>query len=166
MFPAGIKLPTFFREHLSDANGFNERSVNFGEYERTINGDEIDSIFKYFVQNELGMPPSIGICAVECRNWARNLLISDLEPILLKAVLNSTNLSLVFCNTLGTSQAETCEAFKSLCQTKSWNVLKLRKSNNHNNNKEFVLEPYFPEMNFLTDSVLNCFALELNVINS
>ena len=41
LFPAGMKLPTFFKEHLSDANGFNERSVNFGEYERTINGDEI-----------------------------------------------------------------------------------------------------------------------------
>ena len=165
LFPAGMKLPAFFKEHLSDANGFNERSVNFGEYERTINGDEIDSIFKYFVQNELGMPPSIGICAVECRNWARNLLISDLEPILLKAVLNSANLSLVFCNTLGTSKAETCEAFKSFCQTKSWNVLKLRKSDN-NNNKEFVLERYFPEMNFLSDAVLNCIVLELNVINS
>ena len=41
LFPAGMILPAFFKENLSDANGFNERSVNFGEYERTINGDEI-----------------------------------------------------------------------------------------------------------------------------
>ena len=156
LFPAGMKLPTFFKEHLSDANYFNERSVNFGEYERTRNGDEIDSIFKYFVKNERRIP-SIGICAVECKNWARNLLIGDLKPILIKAVSNSANLSLVFCNSLGTSKAETCEAFKSLCQTKFWNVLKLRKlvtkpSNNNSNNKGFVLERYFPEMNFLTDA--------------
>ena len=126
----------------------------------------MDSIFKFFVKNELEIPPSIGICAVECKNWARNLLIGDLKPILLKAV----NLSLVFCNALGTSKAETCEAFKSLCQTKFWNVLKLRKiiskPSNNNNNKEFVLERYFPEMTFSTVAVLNCIVLELAVINS
>ena len=38
LFPAGMKLPTFFKDHLSDENCFNERSVNFGEYERTRNG--------------------------------------------------------------------------------------------------------------------------------
>ena len=170
LFPAGMKLPAFFKEHLSDANGFNERSVNFGEYKRTKNGDEIDSIFKYFVKNRLGIPPSIAICAVECKNWACNVLISDLEHILVKAALNSANLSLVFCNTLDASQAETCEVFKSLCQTKSWNVLKLIKiitePSDNNNNKEFVLERYFPEMNFSTDVVLNCIVLELEVINS
>ena len=110
------------------------------------------SIFKYFVKNEheLGIPPSIGICALESKNWALKLLISDLVPILFKATtLNSANLYLVLCNSFGASQAENCEAFESLCQTKSWNILKLRKLNTNNtNNKGFVLECYFPEMNF------------------
>jgi hypothetical protein len=71
MFPAGMKLPVFFREHLSSLDGFLSRSVNLGEFKRTKNLTEIDGTFNFFIKNSSA---SIGTCTVECKNWREKLL--------------------------------------------------------------------------------------------
>ena len=168
LFPAGMKLPEFFKNYLSGVQGFDNRSVHFGEYHRTINADEIDSIFQYFIKKEHQYAtPSVAKCAVECKNWADNLLVDDLEKIIEKAQNNSASLSLIVCNSIGGAREETISSFTRKCTLKGWNVLKLTKvSSTGSGTKRFRLEQYCQGCAFTANPVLSCMVLELECINS
>ncbi len=118
LFPSGMILPKFFEDNLSDAAGFNNRSVHFGEYHRTVNGKEIDRSFKYFIKNGENMP-TVASCAVECKYWADDLPLGDLKSIIERAVKNSAKLSLFFCNSVGGAKGTTFDSFKENCAAKN-----------------------------------------------
>lgn len=167
LFPSEMDLPKFFKDHLSDAEGFNFRSVNFGEFHRTKNEEEIDATFKYFIKNGQNKIPTVATCAIECKNWSQNLSVELLKNIINKAVNFSANLSLVFCNTLSSAHGQTIDSFKQICTDNKWNVLKLMKTNsNGDGKKNFKLDRYFSQLSFSTDPSLTCIVLELATINS
>lgn len=167
LFPSGMHLPEFFKAKLSDPAGFNSRSVNFGRLRRTINGSQIDIIFDYFITKKTKRSPTVASCAVECKNWADNLPLSNLRSIIEKAVRNTANLSLVFCNSVAGAKDETFDTFKKECTKKRWNVLKLKKVDQKEIGKKiFKLDRYFPLLSFRFDPALTCIVLELSIINS
>jgi hypothetical protein len=172
LFPAGMKLPDFFREHLSSSEGFLSRSVNFGEFKRTKNSTEIDGTFNFFIRNGLIEIPSIGVCTVECKNWNRNLLAKDLIPILRKAMNQSANISFLFCNSLGNSKDETMRSFYEFCSENKVLVLKMinipvQDGGNILNEKKLKLATYCPDFSLSNDAIikLTCFIVELDTIN-
>jgi hypothetical protein len=164
LFPAGMKLPDFFREHLSSSEGFLSRSVNFGEFKRTKNSTEIDGTFKFFIRNGPIEIPSIGICTVECKIWNRNLLAKDLIPILRKAMNQSANISFLFCNSLGNSKDD-CSENKVLV-LKMINI-PVQDGGNILNENKFKLVTYCPDFSLSNDAIikLTCFIVELDTIN-
>lgn len=167
LFPSGMDLPKFFKDHLSDAKGFNNRSVNFGEFHRTKNAQKIDATFKYFIKNEKNLLPSVEICAVECKNWSENLSFGELELIIDKAVENFANLSLVVCNSTGGAHDNTIDIFKQKSIKNGWNVLKISNGDRLGpGTKNFNLDRYCHQFPFAAKPALTCIVLELNVINS
>jgi hypothetical protein len=172
LFPAGMKLPVFFKKHLSSPDGFLSRSVNFGEFKRTKNSAEIDGTFTFFIRNvHIEIPSaSIGICTVECKNWRKNLLAKDLIPILKKAMKKSANISFLFCNSLGSSKDETMKLFADFCTTNKLLVLKVDNKKTKNltnmaNKKKFMLARYCPYLPLPEDIKLTCLIIELDTIN-
>ena len=165
LFPANMKLPEFFKSKLSKPEGFNSRTVNFGEFGRTRNASEIDGIFNYFIKNGANRSPSVGICSVECKNWQRNLLFKDLILILEKALKNSAKISLIFCNSLGASKDKNLKSFADYCNENEFLVLKLKNNKVQQDFKlDFKLEPYCRDLPSCFKSV--CIIIELNVINA
>lgn len=167
LLPSGMKLPEFFEDKLSGAAGFNNRSVNFGEYDRCVNGTETYNLFKYFIKNEKDEIPTVALCAVECRYWAKNLLVGDLEFIFNKARSNLANLALVFCESFEEAHDEDFYNFKILCTENKCNFLKLMKAETtEKGKKKFVLDSCFHDVSIDSDVQITCIVLELSVINS
>ena len=162
LFPAGMELPEFFKQNLSSPIGFNTRTVNFGEYGRTRDSTQIDGVFNYFILNESGEVPSIGVCSVECKNWKRNILAKDLISILKKATLNSADFSLIICNSLGNSKSDNLKLLIDHCKEENILLLKL-KEKKLDIIKEFELVPYFSGSNDVIK--MTCIIIELQVIN-
>lgn len=168
MFPAGMKLPEFFKNNFYKPEGFVTRSVNFGEFERTENSTQIDQKFRYFLKNGPRTDPSIGICSVECKYWRVNLFAGDLVPILEKAKRNLANICLLFCNSLGNSTVGTLNSFTTFCNDKRILLFRIAKVQEQVvGKKKFELVPYCPGLTTTTTDVLmTCIIYELNVINS
>ena len=163
LFPAGMELPSFFKKNLSSTLGFKNRSVNFGEFKRTTNSAQIDGSFNFFINDDSRFNTSMGLCVVECKNWKTNLLANHLTPILAKAVKKSAKLSLIFCNSLGSSKAETLKPLIAYCKNKKVNALKLEKSIG---DKNFRLISYCPGLKVDENAKMICIIIELKVINS
>lgn len=154
LFPSGMQLPKFFKDNLSDAAGFDNRSVHFGEFKREIpKYNEIDLNFNYFVKNETVV--SDALCTVSFKHWMENLKIEELEPDLTKAASKSANLSLIFCNSI---IGESSSSFRELCIKNRWNILRLEKGN--------ALEIDFTAVPSDNYDYLNCIIIESEVINS
>jgi hypothetical protein len=144
-----MKLPVFFREHLSSLDGFLSRSVNLGEFKRTKNSTEIYGTFNFFIKNPSA---SIETCTVECKNWREKLLVKDLIPILKKAMKKSANISLLFSNSLG-------KVLKMI-------NIQVQYEGNMANKKKFMLAPYCPGLTSPGDIKLTCLIVELDTINN
>jgi len=163
LFPAGMELPSFFKKNLSGTVGFKNRSVNFGEFKRTTNSTQIDGSFNFFVNDNSRFNPLMELCVVECKNWKANLLANHLTPILEKALKKSAKLSLIFCNSLGSSKAETLKPLIAYCENKKVNALKLEK---YIGDKNFKLISYCPDLKVDKNAEMICIIIELKVINS
>lgn len=164
LFPSGMELPKFFAENLSDAAGFNTRTVNFGRYGSSSNSKQIDGFFHYFKKNQDGSV-SLGNCSVECKNWTRNLPAKELLLIMENATLNSAEFSLIVCNSLEDPTDETKTYFIDQCAGKNFNVFKLFKTSSEF--KSFELISYFPQFDvILNNAAITYIILELDTINS
>lgn len=160
LFPAGMKLPPFFKQNFYNCEEFNSRSVNFGEFRRTKDTAQIDGIFNFFRKTATRAVPLDGVCAVECKNWRINLLAGELLSILERAVKNSAHLSLIICNSLGTSKDHNLNLLIEYCQKQKIVVLKLKETQT---SKEFELEHYCRDLP--SELSLICIIIELFVID-
>jgi hypothetical protein len=174
LFPAGMKLPVFFKKHLSSPDGFLCRSVNFGEFKRTKNSIEIIGTFNFFTKNGPTEIPSIGTCSVGCKNWRKKLLAKDLIRTLKKAMNRSASISLFFCSSLGkfskSKEDENMKLFADFCIENKVLVLKFDNKETkvkHGNKKKFKLIPYCPGLPSPEDININltCIIIELDTIN-
>lgn len=143
----------FFEQNFSDVEGFNNRSVHFGEF--------IDQRFKFFIKNDADVP-SIGTCLVESEYWGKAMSSDDLIPLLKK----SSNLSLIFCKSFKLSKS--INSIVSYCKKQKVNVFKLEEGEDGYEDdevKEYKLISLSPNLPIIEDAAKTCIVLVSDVIN-